>query len=58
MKKLKLRLQDIEGAEVLNRAQLKMVIGDGDVTFRNYSYTTASDCKTNKCGNVCSSIDG
>ena len=44
MKKLKLSLQNIEGVEVLTRAQLKMVMGGSGDGGSGKECTTDSDC--------------
>ena len=44
MKKLKLNLQDIEGAEILTKAQLKNVLGGTGSITTNAPITTTGIC--------------
>ncbi|MGC4233871.1 MAG: hypothetical protein QM594_12910 [Niabella sp.] len=46
MKKLKLNLQNIEGAEILSREQLKMVIGGNGGSGDPTECETDADCET------------
>ena len=73
MKKLKLNLQQFEGAELLTRSQLKKVLGGDDgggsdtcSGFCNYewtdskgaTHTTTGTCMTSQPGNLCYCSNG
>ena len=66
MKKLKLNLQQFEGAEVLTRSQLKKVLGGGEggssITCNCNSKDDCKDSKSPTCYNgeayKCTNTDG